>query len=94
MKISKKSKEIADAHIQAVLSKTMPEMGGKIYKDSEEVISDLKAGVLIPEVMEAVETRYASVTSCVLARFMGHGSKQYTSGIYRGFKALLDKDSQ
>lgn len=87
-RITKEVKKIADAYIEARLT-------DKGWSDirpstSKQVIEAVKMGHIIPEVMEQIEVRYCSITSTILARNLGHASKEYKKQVYTAFKNLLN----
>jgi nitroimidazol reductase NimA-like FMN-containing flavoprotein (pyridoxamine 5'-phosphate oxidase superfamily) len=40
--------------------------------------------------LDEIEVRFTSITSIILSRKLFHQSKNYKSGVYKGFKILLD----
>lgn len=86
-RISKQTKAIADAHIQARLNGTFdnPEVTTK-----DELIQALKDGKTFEELLDRIEMKYTSITSILLSRKMFHQSANYKNGVYKGFRILLD----
>lgn len=86
-RISKQTKAIAEAHIQARLNGTFdnPEVTTK-----EELIQALKDGKTFEELLDRIEMKYTSITSILLSRKMFHQSTNYKNGVYKGFRILLD----
>jgi hypothetical protein len=88
-RISKQTKAIADAHIQARLDEKWDT--DLNIKTADDVMTALLNGKVIEEVMNQVEVRYCSITAGLTARLMGYASENYRRDVYRGFKYLLDK---
>ena len=86
-KISKQTKAIADAHIQARLSGTFD---NPAVTTREDVIKALRDGKTIDWVLDQIETKFTSITAIILSRKLFHQSKNYKAGVYKGFKILLD----
>jgi hypothetical protein len=86
-RISKQTKAIADAHIQARISGTFdnPEVTTR-----EDVIEALRDGKTIEGVLDQIEVKFTSITAILLSRKLFHQSKNYKAGVYKGFKILLD----
>jgi hypothetical protein len=86
-RISKQTKTIADAHIQARISGTFdnPEVTTR-----EDVIEALRDGKTIEGVLDQIEIKFTSITAILLSRKLFHQSKNYKAGVYKGFKILLD----
>ncbi len=86
-RISKQTKAIADAHIQARISGTFdnPEVTTR-----EDVIEALRDGKTIEGVLDQIEIKFTSITAILLSRKLFHQSKNYKAGVYKGFKILLD----
>ena len=85
-RISKQAKAIADAHIEAKIAKSF---SNPSFAYPEEMRNAIKNGATSEALMEEVEIRYCPITSIILAN-MGHISKAYRSGVYQGFRILLD----
>lgn len=85
-RITKQTKAIADAHIQARLNGVFddPQVNTK-----EELIEQLRAGKTFSELMDRIEIKYTSITSIILSRQLFHQSQNYKKGIYKGFKTIL-----
>jgi hypothetical protein len=86
-RITPKVKAIADAHIQAKLNNNFDEI--KI-----ESIDQLKAelfyfGKTSEGVLKEIEIRFISITSLLISSQLGHISKAYKEGVYKGFKTLF-----
>lgn len=86
-KISKQTKAIADAHIQARISGTFD---NPPVTTRQEVIDALKDGKTFEAVLDQIEMRFTSITAIILSRQLFHQSKNYKAGVYKGFKILLD----
>jgi hypothetical protein len=57
----------------------------------EELIEALLSGKTFSELLEEIEMRFTSITSILLSRQLFHQSNNYRSGVYKGFKILIDK---
>lgn len=90
MRITKETKRIADAHIKCRLDGTFDD---PIVSSKSELIEALKAGKTFSGLLEAIEMRYTSITSILLSRQLFHQSKNYTNGVYKGFKTLLQHEN-
>lgn len=79
-------KAIADAHLEARLTGKWdnPQVTTKA-----EILSALNDGKTFEQVMNEIEVRFASITSIIMGRTLGHASASYKSAIYKGFKTLL-----
>ena len=86
-RISKQAESIADAHIQARLNGTFDNI---VVSTKEELIQSLKDGKTFSGLLDRIEMKYTSITSILLSRKMFHNSQNYKSGVYKGFKILLD----
>jgi hypothetical protein len=86
-KISKQTKAIADAHIEARISGTFD---NPPVSTRDEVIEALKSGKTIDAVLDQIEIKFTSITAILLSRKLFHQSKNYKAGVYKGFKILLD----
>ena len=85
-RISKQVKAIADAHIEAKANGTFDNPS---VSTREEVIKALRDGKTFEQVLHQVEVRFCSVTSIILSGTFDYKSNGYRSGVYRGFKTLL-----
>ena len=86
-RISKQAKSIADAHIQARINGTFDDPN---VSTKDELIQLLKDGKTFSGLLDRIEMKYTSITSILLSRKMFHNSQNYKSGVYKGFKILLD----
>ena len=86
-RISKETKAIADAHIQARLNGTFDDPS---VTTKDELIQALREGKTFSELLDRIEMKYTSITSILLSRKMFHQSANYKNGVYKGFKILLD----
>tara|TARA_R110000868_G_scaffold103241_2_gene284369 strand:- start:8194 stop:8466 length:273 start_codon:yes stop_codon:yes gene_type:complete len=85
-RITKETKAIADAHINARLNGGFDTLH---LTSREEVIQALRDGKIIEEVLAQIEVRFGTITGGLLARIMGHTSNSYKQAVYNGFKQLL-----
>jgi hypothetical protein len=90
MRITKETKQIADAHIKARLESTFDDVD---VSTKEELIQALRDGKTFSGLLEAIEMKYTSITSILMSRRLFHQSKNYTDGVYKGFKLLLQNDN-
>jgi hypothetical protein len=86
-RITPRIKAIADAHIQAKLNKTFDVL-------DVSTVDQLKAelfyfGKTSEGVLEQIEIRFISITSLLISSQLGHISKAYKEGVYKGFKTLF-----
>jgi len=86
-RISKQAKAIADAHIQARINGTFDDPN---FSTKDELIQLLNEGKTFSGLLDRIEMKYTSITSILLSRTMFFNSQNYKSGIYKGFKILLD----
>lgn len=88
--MKKQTRDIAIAHIHARLSGTFddPEVNTK-----EELISALKDGKTFSRLMDEIEIRFTSITAIMLSRKLFHTSQNYKKGVYKGFKLLLEHET-
>jgi hypothetical protein len=86
-RISKQAKSIADAHIQARINGTFDDPN---VSTKDELIQLLNEGKTFSGLLDRIEMKYTSITSILLSRKMFHNSQNYKSGVYKGFKILLD----
>jgi len=86
-RISKQTKAIADAHIEARKSGNFD---NPRCTTREEVIAALREGKTIEDVLDQVETKFTSIHAIILSRVLFHESHNYRSGVYKGFRILLD----
>jgi hypothetical protein len=86
-RITKQTKAIADAHIAARLS---GKFDNPRCKTQEEVISSLRDGKTFEAVLNKIEFKHTHMTPIVLSRIFQNESKAYVSGVYKGFRILLD----
>lgn len=87
-RISKETKAIADAHIQARLTGNFDDPK---VTTRDEIIAALKEGKTFSQLLDEIEMRFTSITSILLSRQLFHQSNNYRSGVYKGFKILIDK---
>ena len=85
--ISKQAKAIADAHIQARINGTFDDPN---VSTKDELIQLLNEGKTFSGLLDRIEMKYTSITSILLSRKIFHNSQNYKSGVYKGFKILLD----
>jgi len=85
-RISKQVKAIADAHIQAKSNGTFDNPS---VSTRDEVINVLLEGKTIEQVLRQIEVRFCSITSIILSGTFDYKSNAYKSGVYKGFKTLL-----
>lgn len=85
-RITKQTKAIADAHIQARLNGAFDDPH---VTTKEQLIEQLLAGKTFSELMDRIEIKYTSITSIILSRQLFHQSQNYKKGIYKGFKTIL-----
>jgi hypothetical protein len=86
-RISPKTKAIADAHIKARLEGNFddPKVTTK-----QEMFDAILEGKTFSGLLDEIEVRFTSITAIILSRKLFHQSKSYKSGVYKGFKILLD----
>ena len=84
-RITKETKAIADAHIQARSTGTFdnPEVNSK-----EELLAALKDGKTFEQVLEEIEYRFCGVGQILISRHFTP-SQNYKAGVYKGFKTIL-----
>ena len=89
MRITKETKRIADAHIEARLNGTFddPQVSTK-----DELIQALRDGKTFSGLLDQIEIKFTSITSILLSRQLFHQSKSYTNGVYKGFKIILQHE--
>lgn len=87
-RISPAVKAIADAHIAA---RKTGNFDNPPVRTQADVLAALFAGKTFTAVLEQVELRYCSIGSLLISRHLDHESKSYKAGVYKGFKALLQK---
>lgn len=87
-RISKQVKAIADAHIQAKANGTFDNPS---VSTRDEVINALLEGKTVEQVLRQIEVRFCSITSIILSGTFDYKSNAYRSGVYKGFKTLLQE---
>lgn len=88
-RITPLQKKIADAHMEAFKNK---KFDNAPVTSATDLILKMKEGKTFEQVYAAIETRYCSVGSTVIAALSftdNHMSKNYKAGIYKGFKTEL-----
>lgn len=90
MRITKETKQIADAHIKARLDSTFDDIE---VRTKEELIQALREGKTFSALLEHIEMKFTSITSILMSRRLFHQSKNYTDGVYKGFKILLQHEN-
>lgn len=85
-RITPQVKAIADAHLKAKVSGMFdnPEI-----TNAQELKDALWAGKTFSGVLEEIEIRYCTTGSMLLGSCLDHTSNNYKSGVYKGFKTLL-----
>lgn len=85
-RITPQVKAIADAHLMAKESGMFdnPEI-----TNTQELKDALWAGKTFSGVLEEIEIRYCTTGSMLLGSCLDHTSNNYKSGVYKGFKTLL-----
>lgn len=89
-KISKEVKAIADAHIEANISGVWNEAKISRVNSKKDLLDKMMAGHTYKFVHDQTQARFCSVGSSIMASVLGHNSKAYRAGIYKGFKAIFD----
>jgi hypothetical protein len=90
MRITKETKQIADAHIKARIDGTFDDPN---VNTREELIQALRDGKTFSGLLDRIEMKFTSITSILLSRKLFHQSKNYTNGVYKGFKILLQHEN-
>jgi hypothetical protein len=88
-RISKRVKAIADAHIYA---RSQGRFNNPRVNTRQEAIDALLRGETIEEVLHQIEVRFCSITGTLLSRMFDYKSKSYVSGVYKGFRILLQQE--
>ena len=86
-RITKQTKAIADAHINARISNSFNPIE---WNNIEELKEAMRNGHTFPSLMDKIESAKCTITSTLLARRFGHVSVAYKNDIYGIFKAFLD----
>lgn len=89
-RISTTAKAIADNYIKARQNNTFTPITTPL-KTKDEIIQGILQGAVYEEVMHQIEIRFCSVTSILMQGQFNYTSNAYKSGVYKGFKALLDR---
>lgn len=90
-KITKEVKAIADAHMKANVDGIWNEVK---VSDKKDLLDKMMAGHTYQSVHDQTQARFCSVGSSIMASVLGHDSKAYRAGIYKGFKVIFDGYSQ
>jgi hypothetical protein len=90
MRITKETKQIADAHIKARIDGTFDDLD---VSSREELIQALRDGKTFSRLLEVIELDFTSITSILLSRKLFYQSKNYINGVYKGFKILLQHEN-
>lgn len=80
---------IADAHIQA---KKDGKFDDPKVKTREELTQALKDGKTFSKLLTEIEMRYCNITSIIMSNHMDATTQSYRTGVYKGFKILLQHD--
>jgi len=89
-RISTTAKAIADNYIKARQNNTFTPVTTPL-KTKDEVIQGILQGAVYEDVIHQIEIRFCSVTSILMQGQFNYTSNAYKSGVYKGFKALLDR---
>ena len=90
-RITPQAKAIADAHIAARLKGEFDYPMDARIANRDELISLVTSGKTIEALLDYIEMNFTSITSILLSRKLFHQSANYKSGVYKGFKLLIDK---
>ena len=86
-RITPQIKKIADAHIEARITR---KWDNPICKTAQDVFKFTLDGKTIEPLMDEIEIRNCSITSIVMAKQLSHPSLAYKKGVYQGFSNLLN----
>ena len=75
--------KIAKAHIEAVKNDSFDL---ETVENKEALKQALMEGKTIKNLLESIEIKYTSITAIILSRSLYHESKNYISGVNKGFK--------
>jgi len=89
-RISTTAKAIADNYIKARQNNTFTPVTTPL-KTKDEIIQGILQGAVYEDVIYQIEIRFCSVTSILMQGQFNYTSNAYKSGVYKGFKALLDR---
>ena len=89
-RISTTAKAIADNYIKARQNNTFTPVTTPL-KTKDEIIQGILQGAVYEDVIHQIEIRFCSVTSILMQGQFNYTSNAYKSGVYKGFKALLDR---
>lgn len=89
-RISTTAKAIADNYIKARQNNTFTPITTPL-KTKDEIIQGILQGAVYEDVIHQIEIRFCPVTSILMQDAFNYTSKAYKSGVYKGFKALLDR---
>jgi hypothetical protein len=89
-RISTTAKAIADNYIKARQNNAFTPVTTPL-KTKDEVIQGILQGAVYEDVIHQIEIRFCSVTSILMQGQFNYTSNAYKSGVYKGFKALLDR---
>jgi hypothetical protein len=87
-RITKKIRQIADAHIKARMEDKFDDTP---VSDLDELKRNLLDGKTYSELIKSMETEYCSITSILTCTQFNHATDSYKQSIYRGFKELFNK---
>lgn len=87
-RISKEIKGVADAHIKARMDDRFDDE--PLIADIQELRRNVLEGRTYSSLMDAIEVKYSTVTSTLMARQFRHASDAYKSAIYKGFRELFN----
>ncbi len=85
-RISKELKAIADAHMEAKMSGNW---NPAQVETMQELADAMKKGHTFETVFDNIEISYCSITSLIAAGVIGHNSKAYRDGVYKGFRVIM-----
>lgn len=88
-RITPHAKAIADAHIAARLNGEFDYPMDARIANKEELLKLVNSGKTIEALLDHIEIKFTSITSIILSRKLFHQSVNYKSGVYKGFKILL-----
>lgn len=84
-RISKKVKEIADAHIEAKITGKFLEQH---VTNKDELLKSIVEGYTYKQLLDLVEVNYVTITSQMLVH-VGYVPDSYKKQVYKGFKEIL-----
>lgn len=96
-RVTKRQKEIIEAHLTASLKDNFdypcPKVGERTISDVNDLRTALIDGKTIHQLHKTIEQKFVSVTSQLMAspQIMGHISEAYKKSYAKGFKELLTK---